>query len=448
MPNFGRSASEYNLGVLELIGQNQTVDISKLYLEINIYESLLENSMTCDITILDAVGLFNAVPIVGGSCDLHVIINSPLVSGVSRSADDIDMIFTVYKVSNRHNYKDRTQLYVLHCITPEVFTSSETKINRSYVSNKNRLCSDIAIDIFDRDIDSDTDFEVETTSNSINIIFPSHWSPFDGINHLASKSISKSEHNGAGYLFYENTRGYHFKSLESLSTTDTQHFLVYEPLNISANQLPHEGTVSVYNFDSMYDALNNRTRGMMFSKLIDVDFTLKSVSESIITYNDHDFDGKTSHLHDRRMFIEEFDDFQTLPHKLHVGISGSKVYDKNNAPKKPNTAEVMLKRIRRLQESNNIKLKTTMVGNSTIAVGDVVEFNLPNNVPQNSPGASADAIDGSLSGRFLVMTVRHKIDLDSYITILTLVKDSYKESPFVNERAIDASTSTARRNFF
>ena len=85
MPNttFGRSASEYNLGVLELSGETQTVDISRLFMEFNIYESVLENSMTCDITVIDGVGLFNNIPIVGGETTLHIIVNSPLVEGLS-----------------------------------------------------------------------------------------------------------------------------------------------------------------------------------------------------------------------------------------------------------------------------------------------------------------------------------------------------------------------------
>lgn len=448
MPNpiFGRSASEYNLGVLELSGQTQTVDISRLFLEFNIYESILENNMTCDITVLDGVGLFNNIPIVGGETQLHIIVNSPLIDGVSSSTDDIDMIFTIYNVSNRHNYKDRTQVYVLHGITPEAFTSAETKINRSYVSSKNRLCSDIAVDIFDKDLNTTADFDIEPTSNSINMIFPAHWSPFDGINYLASKSQSKGEHGGSSYFFFENSNGYHFKSLDSLSTSEPDHLLVYEPLNVSATVLPHEGSVSSYTFDNMFDALNNTTRGMMHSKIVVHDLTMKTIKNFSNTYNDF-FNGIAGHVHDQPMFNKQFDSVNSEPHKLHMGMASSRVYDSSTTPVANNISEVLLSRTARLQESNNIHMIASIPGNSTILAGDTVSFDLPNNESQENSGDIND-IDSVISGKFLVLTVRHKVDLDNYVTILTLVKDSYHESPFEELNPIDANTNNARQGFF
>jgi len=445
--SFGRSAHEYHLGVLEIIGSNETVDITKLFLEFNIYESLVENSMTFDVSIIDSLNLFKNVPIIGGETQIHVIINSPLVDSFSSSTDDIDMVFTIYNVSNRHNYKDKTQAYVLHGITPERFTDLHTKINRSYVSNKDKQPNKIATNIFDTYLDSTTSFESEECSNGVNVIFPSHWTPFDGINWLASRAKSNEQHEGVGYKFYENARGYHFKPIESLATQKPKHLLVYEPLNTDANELSGKNSITTYKFDSMYNSLNNSSRGMLHSKLLTHNLTLKTVDTNSFTY-DYTFDGKLSHLEDGRLFNAQFNPSTVDPHKLFFICASSKVNDATTTPILSPEPDVIQRRVSRLQETNNIKIQVHLPGNTTIAVGDVVEFSLPNNEPQIDPSVS-DSVDEILSGNFLVLTVRHKVEITSYVTVLTIIKDSYTQTPFTVtvDNVVSAKSNSPRRNW-
>jgi len=49
-----------------------------------------------------------------------------------------------------------------------------------------------------------------------------------------------------------------------------------------------------------------------------------------------------------------------------------------------------------------------------------------------------------------VLTVRHKIEISSYVTVLTIVKDSYTESPFTKPigNTVTVNPSGPRQGFF
>ena len=63
-------------------------------------------------------------------------------------------------------------------------------------------------------LNSKKDFWLEDTKTNCKYVIPA-LKPFDTINFLAGEAIS-GKYNNAGYLFFENSKGYHFRSLESM----------------------------------------------------------------------------------------------------------------------------------------------------------------------------------------------------------------------------------------
>ena len=63
-------------------------------------------------------------------------------------------------------------------------------------------------------LDSKKKLNYEPTRNKDKFVIP-NMRPLSAMNLLANKALSKNA-NGAGYYFYETTKGFHFRSYESM----------------------------------------------------------------------------------------------------------------------------------------------------------------------------------------------------------------------------------------
>jgi hypothetical protein len=81
-------------------------------------------------------------------------------------------------------------------------------------------------------------------------------------------------------------------------------------------------------------------------------------------------------------------------------------------------------RISQLQQLQNIKVGIMVPGDSERTVGQVVEINIPS--PEPPLNGTEQVNDKYYSGRFLIQSLRHKIDTKKYMTIMEVVKDSTK----------------------
>ena len=97
--------------------------------------------------------------------------------------------------------------------------------------------------------------------------------PFKCIKHLAEISNSALNNSSPSYLFYETTKGYHFRTYDSLCREEPK---FYYKENVGAT-LDESGTISPqknldtlvqYQVISSKDTVKNVQSGMLTSKLI------------------------------------------------------------------------------------------------------------------------------------------------------------------------------------
>ena len=173
--------------------------------EINIYESLFTNTLEATLIVVDQNNMIMNMPIVGQEY-INLKIETPSV-GV------IENIFCVYKVISRQDLSTGSQTYELQLISPETLRNNRTRISKSYTG----LTSDIITKILrdEKLINTNKDIYVDKTSRIRKFVAP-NVRPQDFINNLIKESTSETYGGSPHYFFYETTKGFNFRVLDSL----------------------------------------------------------------------------------------------------------------------------------------------------------------------------------------------------------------------------------------
>lgn len=403
------------VGDFKLLTLNITTAIGTVYnirfvqLEINTYESIYNSNITCDITINDAKDMPLNLPLFGFE-DLLLEFQSPGQKIWSK-------VFRLVKITNRALIKERETGYILHFVTPEAINNLKSRVSKSY---KGMLISDMVSDLHYNWMDGGP-ANIETTKYQHHIIIPD-LHPCLAINFLATRANSAG-YNGSNYLYYQDKNFFQFVTMESrlgLPAAKTYIFQVgnvrldqvgYKPVDFATDVLAAQS----YMFDDHSDILENLSTGMYGNELL-------THSDGRKIWRRYTFDYPSSfdsyvHLYQQnKLYSNARPDLATPNSKLKLSSTG---HDLDMYPFLPQAWIPV--RISQLQQLNNIRVHITIPGDSERTAGEVVEFILPSAEP---PINDKQIIDTYYKGRFLVASVRHKIDVDKYYTILELVKDS------------------------
>ena len=101
--------------------------------------------------------------------------------------------------------------YTIHFASREFMRNTRLKVRQSFTGTLDQMVSDITKDY----LDSRKTLFVETTSNQDTILIPNK-TPFDAINDIAKRAIPENSRGGVGYYFYETSKGFNFRSWESM----------------------------------------------------------------------------------------------------------------------------------------------------------------------------------------------------------------------------------------
>ena len=208
--------------------------------ELNIYESITKKAITGSIVILDATNLIANLPIQG----TERIIFKLSTPGTTESDDIVDASeltghpFYVYKITNRKQISEGVLLYTLHFGSREFMRNLRTRVSRAYSGTIDTMVANIFAD--KSGLDSRKTLNFEETRNQDKVVIP-NMRPLDAIAMLAKRALPKNT-NGVGYYFYETTKGFHFRSWESMCVTQgaferpVKATFQYKPMNMEEPQ--------------------------------------------------------------------------------------------------------------------------------------------------------------------------------------------------------------------
>jgi hypothetical protein len=244
-----------------------------------------------------------------------------------------------------------------------------------------------------------------------------------------------------GYYFYETTKGFHFRSWESLCVRDNKEprkpvqTFRYMVMNIDDpdvdDKISHDYTsVEDYKFvNNFHDVAANTALGTYGHRVITHNLYNKSYREDDFHY--HNEYNKTSHTEQNVPIVDtpvDYDDngisdyaesrvtVQPTSQFVHNEDTGAFGIDVELDGKSEGLRESLVN-----QTIAGTRLQMTVKGQSILEVGDVIHFDL---ISVENRTNSAGAPDPQYSGRYIITKIRHRVTKDDYKMVLECAKDS------------------------
>ena len=440
---------KYNLSELDIISYRQqkdeskpkTMDIKGITLTLSITEDIFSNCLVGSCLVYDTQDVRSLLPLTGLE-RLSFKLNTPGLPGYDFS-ESTGVPFHIYKVDTirKDTSNDIGQFYKLYFCSPEMYYNQLTSVSRAYAGPIEMAVKDIFRN--KKYLNSKKKIYVEETATNAKYVIPS-LKPFKAINYLATQCTA-GKYNNAGYVFYENSKGFHFRSLESLMAMggsvarptrwnfQTQIVQTQDSKKPEVKDIEKRmQTVIKYEAGRQVDALENIKHGMYANKLVVHDAFNKTLTTHDFNYKD-DFE-KGYHtettgdendtikgiipeakLNDTDTGLYEFADSKKMVVTETSGVHNDYEFTptKDTLPKITSQRRVL----------RNMNMSMLVYGNTLLNCGDIINFTVP--IMQPSEEVQPNPYT---SGRYLILAIKHTISVTTqdHTMVLKCMKDSVR----------------------
>ena len=436
-------AGDYNLNGIILQAHDGTggrigeggVNIQALVQELNIYEGINQTTVYGTLVIVDSLNLISNLPIQGTE-RLFFKLSTPGSSEVEHiidASEETGHPFYVYKISNKQQTSQGTQVYTIHFCSREFLRNIRTKVSKAYEGKLSDMVQQIVAE--KEGLDSRKTLYYEETSNSDKFVMP-NISPFKAIGMIAKRALP--EHgNGVGYYYYETTKGLYFQSWENMCAKEATHKrdavqeFYYMPQNITDEKIdePKEihdlKSVEEYKFvNTFHDTAAAQALGTYGHRVISHNLFAKDFKET--DWNYHNEFNQTVHADQ-----EESDKSTTNP-----TVSGNPVDFDNNNVSDYSESMVSLQPTTQFLHNEETGSFGTDVNDDGRLEGvrnaQRMQVEAGTTIQMTIKGQTADkkTYDPQYSGRYVVCKVRHRVTKQDYKMVLEVKKDSVKEAHY------------------
>tara|TARA_Y100000592_G_scaffold62634_1_gene97785 strand:+ start:210 stop:1655 length:1446 start_codon:yes stop_codon:yes gene_type:complete len=438
---------KYNLSELNIISYQQVdnqprfIDIKGITLTLSITEDIFSNNIMGSIIVYDTQDIRTMLPLTGLE-RLSFKLNTPGLPGYDMS-EDTGVPFQIYKVDSvrKDEQSDVGQFYKIYFCSPEMYYNQLASVSRAYAGPIEDAVTDIVRQ--KKYLNSKKALFVEKTATNSKYVIPS-LKPYQAISYLAKQAVS-GKYNNAGYLFYENAKGFHFRSLGSLlalggaRARPTVWNYMTQLTNVQDGQKPEVKdiqrrlqTILKYEIGKPVDTLANMVDGMYANKLVVHDAFNKTLKTHNFNFKDNyekEFHTETigdsadsdkmitpiAQLNDTNSFLYDGADSKKM-----VVAETSKVH--NDYEFTP-TNLTLPKIVSQMAQYRNMGLSILAHGYTMLNAGDIINFTEPVRQPgdkkPNNPYTS---------GRYLVMAIKHTLSVETqtHTMVLKCFKDSVR----------------------
>ena len=458
-------ASDFSLKkvTIEEVGGGKTFDITDLVVRYDYFENIYMPTVSGKLQLVDkGNNLIASLPIQG--------FEKVQIELEASDEETYEYDFRVYKVSNRFG-ADRFQTYTLHLISEEALINEGIRVSSTLKGKADQIVADLLLE------NLKTKKEVFTDASLYNVIFnPGKKTPFSIIDSLRIKTVSDKSKNtvqtkskdpkfnksgekteassvlpdtdsadyskvkgSAGYFFYENRTGYHYRSMDLLMTLDDGSTPVakYFQENDQVGGPPNRKILEI-DFAQEIDILTKLRMGAYSSIICYYNYSTGRYEEYV--YSLKDSYEKQGHLGSQKGLSYGQKELSKFPTRvMSVLIDHETWYNETDiaSPEKADGSKGKTTEFPDFQKyylsqsisrSNSLNLQTvkiTVTGNPSIKVGDKVEIVIPNQVPEKEK--VKEPVDEEHSGIYLVTELNHAFSPKQIKsnTYLVLTRDSY-----------------------
>lgn len=391
------------------------IDISMMVNYIEVYESIYSPFLTVNISVTDTNGVSSAFRMKG---EEFVEID---VRGPDNRLGIVGQVFNVYEVADRVVTSNGSITYTLKCISPAAIVDMNIKISQSFSGQPSELVGNTfakTLSIVGKPV-------LAEESKHIVSYVSNYWSPMKNIKYLCDRTVSKRS-GAANYVFFERKNEFRFESIDNMVVRPPTNNFTYS-LNTNDARMrnnPQEQMFIIHNLyvDRSFNYIDRIMTGAYGNRTLNVDSHTKSYS-----YQYYDF-------------LESFSKFSRL-NELPLGTSNSvrrinSVFRTINSPTLVYTTmpdehsiDWYKQRLTELAAINATTIDFDAVGRFYIGAGDVITVTIPKITAakhiSNRENELSKLIDPTLSGRYLVTSIRHLIDRERHTINVQASKDSY-----------------------
>jgi hypothetical protein len=442
-------AGDYNLdGIIlhnhqneGLIDTHGGVDIQKLVVELNIYEGIDKSSVTGTMVIADSINLINNLPIQGTE-RVSFKLATPGAHQVDHIVDFSEATghpMHIYKLTDKRQINESTVAYTLHFCSREMVRNTRTKVSEAFSGTYEQMVAKI---LQDPDyLDSRKTLFFQKTRNQDKVVVP-NINPFSAIGMMSKRALA-DDSKSAGYYFYQTTKGFHFRSWESMcvdvrgNPRTPKQIFKYMPMNVNATgddatKIEQDyKSVEQYRFiNNFHDVLFNQAAGTYGHRVITHNIYNKSYKKD--DYHYHNYYAETKHADGPNPAIVstpvDFDDKSVSDYpesRVTVMATTQFAHNEDTGTYGIDVGQDGITDASRISQRNSInsgtQLKLTIKGQSYLEPGDVIEFEYYATERKQKGELKPDP---QYAGRYIISKIRHRVTNDEYVQVLECVKDS------------------------
>ena len=415
-------------------------------MSINLVEDVTMPVITGSIDVADGQDFRTLLPLTGNEkLELHIF--TPGQREIQYIEGQTDTL-AVYKIDKIRlsGGTGRQQVYRVHFISREAIRNSITRISKAFSGPVENAVNEIISD--EKYLDTVKPIYLEPTATNSKYVIP-NLKPFQTIKFLGQNAVS-NKYSNAGYLFFERTDGFHFRSFESLMALNgatarpVKEAYAIQPASVrnekgDANVIQDLQSPDSYSFENVANTLEELNKGLYANRLVTHDIYNKKITT--FDYDYHEQFGQFFHTeHDQGNRTEskylrplaKLDDTDKVLSdypmaKLMNVVDTKKVHnDYEFTPPE----DILPNKVSQRAQMANFHLVMTVPGQTRMNCGEMISFALPNQRPVQHD--QPQTLNPYYSGRYLVLSLKHKFDVvaQKHTMNIRCVKDSTpKELP-------------------
>jgi hypothetical protein len=418
------NSAQFKIKELSIVTKAGPIDISGIYEEINLFDSMLVPVMSGNILIRDSIGLSGKL-IFDGSESILIEIAKSEKSDIA----SFKKAFRIIKQSNRTEEGLNSEAYTLDFVSDELVYSNQQKINQSYDTTYTEVVKKIIVDYL-RVPPNNLNGLYESTVGIKKIVVP-NLRPLDAIQWCAKRSVDNKQ--SPNFMFFQNITGYNFVSLSTLLSQEEILDIKFEMKNQKGNNSINEmsGARSI-EVVSQTDSLKRTQSGVDAGKFVGIDPMTRVVGSRNIGFADHY--NNMSHGNDNPNVavienrggvknVEAFDSKKTVAFFSAARKYSNyiKKYEPESLSKEDNTEDYIFQRKAIIENLMSKRLKVVMPGNFQLSSGFNVNVIAPT-LGKKEKGT--DNEDVSMSGKYVIVATRHVIGYNKHETIIEVASTS------------------------
>ena len=424
------------------------------------YESLLQDVIYATVTYVDGGTLPGGTAVadlpITGSETVKIVFED-----VNEEELEVDLL--INKVTEVYEDSGKSMV-TLEMNSKELFDNDKIRLNTRLDGKISNHIETILTD--EEYLNTKKELHIEDTDNDYNKIM-NNKKPFYMMNYFSTLAIPSSGNpdapkNSAGYLLWETSKGFHFRSVDWLLNKDTNP----RKKSIIYNETPDAGGIDIpAGYDMKALAFEKDNRNDIKSKLDQGTFSNRLITFNPfncfyeVTYPNADNTGpagggdgapggqkKTVHSGQQLPVLNPKiksakggkNDFSRTTFKLldvgtlPAGSGGERESEpkdqeqlKKSEEENANPAKTLNQAIMRLNQLNTFKISITIPGDFTLHAGDAVFVNSPKLDSTKTGSKNQDSVDDQSGGLYIIRDLCHYMTSEETYTKINVVRDSF-----------------------